>query len=135
MRGLIHGSGTDDLVIALNPFSTTSPRMTAAAARAGALGVLDLGTGGRAARAALARTARWAGGGFGVRITAGCRLTAVDLPEQVTPAVLAVDAPLRPADLPGLRVLVEVTSRDQAHEAVLAGAHGVLARGFESGGR
>jgi len=135
MRGLIHGSGTDDLVIALNPFSTTSPRMTAAAARAGALGVLDLGTGGRAARAALARTARWAGGGFGVRITAGCRLGAADLPEQVTTAVLAVDAPLRPADLPGLRVLVEVASRDEAHEAVLAGAHGVIARGFESGGR
>ncbi|MCS7481360.1 type I polyketide synthase, partial [Umezawaea endophytica] len=135
MRGLIHGSGADDLVIALNPFSTTSPRMTAAAARAGALGVLDLGGGGRAARSALARTARWAGGAFGVRFTAGCRLTAADLPDQVSTAVLALDAPLSPADLPGLRVLVEVTSRESAHDAVLAGAHGVIARGHESGGR
>ncbi|HEX6347096.1 SDR family NAD(P)-dependent oxidoreductase [Umezawaea sp.] len=135
MRGLIHGSGTDDLVIALNPFSATSPRMTAAAARAGALGVLDLGAGDRKARSALARTARWAGGAFGVRFTAGCPLRAPDLPEQVTTAVLALDADLVPADLPGLRVLVEVTSREQAHDAVLAGAHGVIARGCESGGR
>jgi acyl transferase domain-containing protein/NAD(P)H-dependent flavin oxidoreductase YrpB (nitropropane dioxygenase family) len=57
-----------------------------------------------------------------------------DLPEQVTTAVLALDAALSPADLPGLRVLVEVTSREQAHDAVLAGAHGVIARGCESGG-
>ena len=135
MHGLIHGSGSDDLLIALNPFSTTSPRMTAAAARAGALGVLDLGTGDRAARSALARTARWAGGGFGVRITSACLLTAADLPEQVTTAVLTPDATLSPVDLPGLRVLVEVTSREQAHDAVLAGAHGVIARGNESGGR
>ncbi|WNV89264.1 SDR family NAD(P)-dependent oxidoreductase [Umezawaea sp. Da 62-37] len=135
MRGLFHKSGTNDLVIALNPFSTTSPRMTAAAARAGALGVLDLGTGGRAARSALDRTARWTNGAFGVRITAGCALTAADLPEQVSTVVLAVGATARPEDFPDVRVLVEVTDRGQAHEAVLGGAHGVIARGHESGGR
>ncbi len=135
MHGLLHRTSTDDLVIALNPFSTTSPRMTAAAVRAGALGVLDLGTGDRAARSALSRTARWTNGPFGVRVTAGCALTAADLPEQVSAVVLAVGATARPEDFPGLRVLVEVTDRDQAHDAVLHGAHGVIARGHESGGR
>ncbi|MET1073949.1 MAG: beta-ketoacyl synthase N-terminal-like domain-containing protein, partial [Umezawaea sp.] len=134
MHGLFDRSGTDDLVIALNPFSTTSPRMTAAAVRAGALGVLDLGTGDRAARAALHRTARWTNGAFGVRITAGCPLTAADLPERVSTVVLAVGATARPEDFPDVRVLVEVTDREQAHDAVLGGAHGVIARGHESGG-
>ncbi|HEV7761809.1 MAG TPA: hypothetical protein VGO78_22535, partial [Acidimicrobiales bacterium] len=36
---------------------------------------------------------------------------------------------------PGRRLLVEVTSRDEADVALAAGAHGLIAKGCESGGR
>ncbi|MEU0373994.1 SDR family oxidoreductase [Streptomyces sp. NPDC006283] len=42
---------------------------------------------------------------------------------------------MRPCDLPDSRVLVEVTSLDEALAAAQGGAHGLIARGSESGGR
>ncbi|MGQ0838867.1 SDR family NAD(P)-dependent oxidoreductase [Actinokineospora sp.] len=127
------GPAGAELVIALNPVHRPSPRLTAAAVRAGALGVLDLGAGDRrGVEAALARTVRWSTGPFGVRIGPGCAVA--DLPDQVR-AVLLADPARSAAEFDGRRVLVEVTDRAEAVRAVAAGAHGLIARGSECGGR
>ncbi|MCT9081773.1 type I polyketide synthase [Streptomyces fulvoviolaceus] len=132
----------EDLIIGITPFGEPDARLAAAVSRAGGLGVLDLGNGDRRAREALARLGRWAPGPFGVRIGAGCRIEPAELAgpatEQASPAtvVLGPDAPWRVGDLsPEFRVLVEVTDLEQALDAVRAGAHGLIARGGESGGR
>nr|WSX24072.1 SDR family NAD(P)-dependent oxidoreductase [Streptomyces tubercidicus] len=76
----------------LSPFEEPGERIVLAAARAGALGLLDLGRDPGPARSALA----WLGGqggrgglSHGVRIPAGCPLTAADLPETVDTVLLA----------------------------------------------
>ncbi|MET7764014.1 SDR family NAD(P)-dependent oxidoreductase [Streptomyces sp. NPDC005393] len=141
-----------DLVIGITPFGEPDARLTAAVCRAGGLGVLDLGTTGRRAREAWERTHDWvADGRYGVRVAAGCRLTPADLPDAMASptagppweggpgphtVVLGVDAPWPlEAVSDRCRVLVEVTSLDEALGAIRAGAHGLIARGSESGGR
>ncbi|QKV96300.1 SDR family oxidoreductase [Streptomyces sp. NA02950] len=153
-----------DLVIGVTPFGEPNARLTVALSRAGGLGVLDLGAGGRQALDALERTRSWVGEGrFGVRVAAGCRLAPGDLvvpPTGASPGaagvdtrpvdtdpraagvhgphtvVLCGDAPWAVEDVAGRhRVLVEVTSADEALDAIATGAHGLIARGNESGGR
>ncbi|MFE3553047.1 SDR family NAD(P)-dependent oxidoreductase [Streptomyces kronopolitis] len=127
-----------EAVLGISPFGEPEPRIVAAVCRAGGLGVLDLGAGDRRAREALASLRQWAPGPFGVRIAAGCALAAADLAEDggVHTVLLTADAPVRPGDLPaGTRVLVEATTREEALDAARAGAHGLVARGHESGGR
>ncbi|MFE4290504.1 beta-ketoacyl synthase N-terminal-like domain-containing protein, partial [Streptomyces sp. NPDC056647] len=122
-------------VIAVNPLHRSSPRLTAAAARAGALSVLELSTGDpRSVADTLDRTVRWSSLPFGVRIRPGCTVTAADLPEAVDTVLLA--APGRtPGEFAGRRVLVEVTDPAGARQAAAAGAAGLIVRGAESGGR
>src|SRR5437763_8254937 len=123
-----------DLVLAISPFERPDARVTAAAVRAGALGVLDLGRDRDEAIGALAETARWARGPFGVRVGAGCPLLPSDLPDTVDTVLLAPDAPWQPGDVgPGRRVLVEVTSPEEV-PGPGSGADGLVARGSESGG-
>ncbi|MFF2009650.1 SDR family NAD(P)-dependent oxidoreductase [Streptomyces sp. NPDC058195] len=128
-----------DLVIAVNPLHRPSPRLTAAAARAGALGVLELPIGdAREAEELLARTDRWTRAPFGVRLRPGCVLPDGDSADSLpggAATVLLADSARSPAGFPGRRVLVEVTSLAEAHEAARDGAHGLVARGHESGGR
>lgn len=129
-----------DLVIGITPFQEPDAGLAEAVCRAGALGVLDLGSGDRHAREEFARLRERVPGRFGVRIGPDCRLSPADL----RPAggcgntlLLAVDTP--GWELPALareyRLLVEVTDLTQALAAVRAGAHGLIARGAESGGR
>jgi len=123
-----------DLVLAISPFGRPDARVTAAAVRAGALGVLDLGRDRDEALAALDETARWARGPFGVRVGAGCPLRISDLPDMVDTVLLAPDAPWQLGDAgSGRRVLVEVTSPDEV-PAPGSGADGLVARGSEGGG-
>ncbi|MFI6983403.1 SDR family NAD(P)-dependent oxidoreductase [Embleya sp. NPDC050154] len=118
----------------MSPFGRPNARLVIAAHRAGALGVLDLGRDRDAALGELAEAS--AVPSFGVRVPVGCPLEPRELPAHVHVVLLAPDAPWAPATVgPGRRVLVEVTSADQAHAAVAAGAEGVIARGAESGGR
>ncbi|MGW2181137.1 SDR family NAD(P)-dependent oxidoreductase [Streptomyces sp. NPDC001732] len=128
-----------DLVIAVNPLHRPSPRLTAAAVRAGALGVLELPTGdARGAGELLARTDRWTRAPFGVRLRPGCVLPDGDSPDSLPAGagtVLLADTARRPADFPGRRVLVEVTDLAGARAAARSGAHGLVVRGHESGGR
>jgi len=129
-----------ELVIGCCPFGQPNPRLVAAVAKAGGLGILDLGEGDRRSRQALATALRWATGPIGVRMSASCALTAEEfgaLPGagSVATVVLAADAALLPSELPGRRVLAEATSVDEALRAISAGAAGIIARGNESGGR
>ncbi|MBI0376624.1 nitronate monooxygenase, partial [Streptomyces albiflaviniger] len=138
-----------DLVIGITPFGEPDARLAAAVSRAGGLGILDLGTAGREALQAWEDIVEWvADGRYGVRVAAGCRLTPADLlgappaggsyggapgPHTV---VLGVDSPWPvEAVADHCRVLAEVTDLDEAIEAIRAGAHGLIARGSESGGR
>ncbi|MGY5138077.1 hypothetical protein ACWGJW_37820, partial [Streptomyces nigrescens] len=75
-----------DLVVALSPFEEPGERIVVAAARAGALGLLDLGRDAGAARESLARLE---GVSYGVRIPVGCPLTPADLPDAVDTVLLA----------------------------------------------
>ncbi|BFU42253.1 SDR family NAD(P)-dependent oxidoreductase [Krasilnikovia sp. MM14-A1004] len=116
-----------------------SPHALTAAVRAGALGVLDLGAGDSWSLRTLADAARRATG-FGVRVTAACAATPAELAEVAGPAVnliiLAADSPWPVAELARrYQVLVEVTDLAEAWAAASAGAHGLVARGMESGGR
>ncbi|WP_405888788.1 SDR family NAD(P)-dependent oxidoreductase [Streptomyces sp. NBC_01136] len=124
----------EDIVIALAPFAVPSARVTAAAVRAGGLGVLDLTAGGRRAAAELALAEEWSAAGFGVRLSGNDVFPAGDLPACVHTVLLTTDAVCTPADFPSHRVLVEVTGREQALRAAAAGAHGLIARGHEAGG-
>ncbi|MET7606923.1 SDR family NAD(P)-dependent oxidoreductase [Streptomyces avermitilis] len=124
----------EDIVIAVNPFAVPSARVTAAAVRAGGLGVLDLTSGGRRAAAELALAEEWSAAGFGVRLSDNDAFPARDLPACVHTVLLTSDASCTPGDFPGHRVLVEVTGHEQALRAVSAGAHGLIARGHEAGG-
>lgn len=130
-----------DLVIGISPFQEPDAGLAEAVCRAGALGVLDLGAGDRRSREELAALRERSAGPFGVRVGAGCRLSPAELrsPDGAAPdtVVLAVDAPAWDVQTLAARyrLLVEVTDLEQALAAVRAGAHGLIARGSESGGR
>ncbi|MGQ4334977.1 beta-ketoacyl synthase N-terminal-like domain-containing protein, partial [Streptomyces hayashii] len=138
---------SEDMIIGITPFGEPDAGLALAIGRAGGLGVLDLGPGDRRSREALARLRRASPGGFGVRVDTHCRLTPADLdPDGPHTVVLAVDAAggaegtaeaaWRIAELAArFRVLVEVTDLAGAREASRAGAHGLIARGAECGGR
>ncbi|WP_374192798.1 SDR family oxidoreductase [Streptomyces sp. MBT62] len=129
-----------EMIIGITPFHEPDARLAAAVSRAGGLGVLDLGIGDRRSREALARIRRWSPGPFGVRVGPHCRIVPSELATAADggpgTVVLAVDAPWRVEEVAdSFRVLVEVIDPDQALTAVRAGAHGLIARGAESGGR
>ncbi|HJP72639.1 MAG TPA: SDR family NAD(P)-dependent oxidoreductase [Pseudonocardiaceae bacterium] len=111
-----------------------NPRLVAAVSRAGGLGVLDLGAGGRRARLALSTALRWAGGPIGVRLSGDRGLPADEL-RDVHTIVVDGDTNWRTVDRSGQRVLVDVVSLGEAVRAVEAGADGLIVRGNESGGR
>jgi acyl transferase domain-containing protein/NAD(P)H-dependent flavin oxidoreductase YrpB (nitropropane dioxygenase family)/NADP-dependent 3-hydroxy acid dehydrogenase YdfG len=123
-------------VLAITPFAEPCARLAAAAARAGARSVLDLGSDAALATAALDELVGWWAGPFGVRVGARCPLTPQELPESVRTVLLAGDAnwSVEQAATGGRAVLAEVSSADAARAAVAAGAGGLVLRGVESGG-
>ncbi len=124
-------TGSAGLLIAVHPFGVPSARFTAAAIRAGALGVLDLTQGDHAAREELDLAGDWLGEeGFGVRVPGPA-----DLPVSVHTVLVAAGARLSTVDFGDRCVLVEVTNHEEAAGAIAAGADGLIARGHEAGGR
>ncbi|WP_420803297.1 SDR family NAD(P)-dependent oxidoreductase [Streptomyces spiramyceticus] len=111
--------------------------MVAAAQRAGALGLLDLGRDPDRARTALA--ALRGRGPYGVRVPAGCPLTPDELPDAVDTVLLAEEwwrtGTGEWAADGRRRLWAEVVSPAEAVAAVAAGATGLVARGHEAGGR
>jgi acyl transferase domain-containing protein/NAD(P)H-dependent flavin oxidoreductase YrpB (nitropropane dioxygenase family) len=130
-----------DLVIGISPFGRPNARLVAALGQAGALGVLDLGSGDRHARTELMLAARWSPAGLGLRIPVGCALSPADAVGIVQRAGGAVELLVLERDSQvaevtgGTRALVEVTGLAEADRAARAGATGLLARGAEAGGR
>ncbi|MCB9727187.1 MAG: SDR family NAD(P)-dependent oxidoreductase [Deltaproteobacteria bacterium] len=119
-------------VIGASPFGEPDLRLVSAVARAGALGLLDLGTCGRATTVALAELARIApAGGFGVRVRPGTSVPT--LPEAARVVVIQAGQPLEP--FRDRTVLVQVTNLTEAQAAEAAGADGLIASGSESAGR
>ncbi|MFI6446621.1 SDR family oxidoreductase [Kitasatospora sp. NPDC050543] len=129
-----------DIVIGITPFHEPDAGLAEAVCRAGALGVLDLGGGDRRSREELAGLCERAPGRFGIRIGPACRITPEELralgPAGPHTLVLAAGMPDRAVGTlsADYRLLVEVTDLEQALAAVRAGAHGLIARGSESGG-
>jgi hypothetical protein len=119
-------------ILGVSPLERPDPGLVAAVCRAGGLGVLDLGRDAARGARALAQLAR-AVRAFGVRIPEGCELGEGDLPPQVT-VVIASGAAQVPRFL-SRAVLAQVTSEAEAREAIAAGAHGLVAKGCEAGGR
>ncbi|MFF9641685.1 SDR family NAD(P)-dependent oxidoreductase [Kitasatospora aureofaciens] len=130
-----------DLVIGITPFHAPDAGLAEAVCRAGALGVLDLGTGDRRTREELARLYERTPGRFGVRVEPDCGLTPAELrsPGGAGPHTVVLAAPTPGWDVGRLageyRVLAEVTDLAEALAALRAGAHGLVARGSECGGR
>jgi NAD(P)H-dependent flavin oxidoreductase YrpB (nitropropane dioxygenase family) len=131
-----------DLVIAISPCGALepSPQIATEAWRGGGLGVLDLADGGWRSLQALAQATSWSAVPIGIRVPAGCGATAAGVRRsgagRVALTVLTGEAPWDVAETASWsRVLVEVTSRDEARAAAARGAHGLIARGMESGGR
>jgi acyl transferase domain-containing protein len=131
-----------EMVIAVSPCGPveSSPRITAAAWRGGGVGVLDLADGGWARLQALAQAASWSTSPLAVRVPAGCEAGPAEVRRggagRVDLAVLAADSPWDITETASWsRVLVEVTSHQEARAAAASGAHGLIARGLEAGGR
>ncbi|QWF83715.1 type I polyketide synthase [Amycolatopsis sp. CA-230715] len=119
-------------VLGVGPFGTVDPLLAAAVSRGGGYGIVSLA--GEQAFEALNRMAE-AGAPFGVRVTADCPVGPAELDgvAGLGLVVLAAGATWEP-DAVGVPALVEVTDLDEARDAVARGAHGVIARGSESGG-
>ena len=135
-------SALRDLVMAISPCGVLepSPHVITEASRGGGTGVLDLADGGPRPLHALARCASWSVAPIGIRIPAGCTATKAGVQRSaagaVDLAVLGVDTPWGVTETASwCRVLVEVGSREEARKAAASGAHGLIARGMESGGR
>lgn len=122
-----------ELIVGITPFEEPNAALAVALARAGAVGVLDLGRDSGRAQAALADACRWWPGRFGVRIPPGCPLSPADLPARVDVVVHGAGA--RWPGMAGRRTLVEVGSVAQARSEAQAGAYGLIAKGSEAGGR
>ncbi|MGW6844785.1 SDR family NAD(P)-dependent oxidoreductase [Streptomyces sp. NPDC054958] len=135
---------TRDLVVAVSPFEEPHPAVVTAAERAGALGLLDLGRDADAARRGFAELGRRLASGarYGVRVPAGCPLGPDGLPAAVDTVLLADPASHTPGQVAAWsaavgrpRVWAEVTDTAEAGAAVAAGAHALVAKGHEGGGR
>ncbi len=121
----------DFRIIGISPFCNPDPNLVAALAKTDALGVLDLGTDAAAGAAGLdallARNPRR----FGALVRPG--LQPADLPPEVL--VILPGPPYRVHEWAPRRVLAQVTSVEEARQAIAAGAAGLIAKGTESGGR
>lgn len=132
-----------DVPIVSAPFGGggAGPELASAVSNAGGLGLL--GMGGVSAprireeiRATRARTAKPFGVGLLLPFIQGGEVT-VCVEERV-PVLVLFWGDVRPlvdeAKRAALRVLVQVGSVDEAHDAAAAGADAIIAQGFEAGG-
>ncbi|MBT2211106.1 type I polyketide synthase [Actinomadura sp. NEAU-AAG7] len=135
-------------IIGVTPFGRPAARLAVAVARAGGLGVLDLGRDRAAALAALADVRRWWRGPFGVRVPADCEVRPAELPDTVEAVLVDAPALIRDDSLDvagfarGRRLLIEVVDPGEAAAALPVaqgltgtGGTGLITRGCEAGGR
>jgi acyl transferase domain-containing protein/NAD(P)H-dependent flavin oxidoreductase YrpB (nitropropane dioxygenase family)/acyl carrier protein len=126
----------DQIILGITPFETPDPALSIALARAGALAVLDLGRDRAQAAAAIEKVAGAAASGFAVRVpdfAAADFITADELPDAVKVVVVAsASNTFAWGDRP---VIAQVTSIAEARLAAARGAHGLIVKGNEAGGR
>ena len=123
-------------LLAVTPFEHPDVSLAAAVARAGAIGVLDLGRAPAEGRRALRRLLATAHPSqLGVRIPEGSAWQPMDVPADL--ALILTGSPDGVAAFArqGHRVLCQVVSLVEAHAALDAGATGLVAKGEECGGR
>ena len=139
----------DFSVMAVTPVGVPDPAVAIAAARAGGTGVLDLTLSpGQDGDVALDRLLGQVPRGCGVRCEGADGQRISGLAERLSGGDgrlgLVVLTPAAPDQLrghiealrrPGVTVLVEATSADEAAAGLAAGADGLIARGNEAGGR
>jgi acyl transferase domain-containing protein/NAD(P)H-dependent flavin oxidoreductase YrpB (nitropropane dioxygenase family)/NADP-dependent 3-hydroxy acid dehydrogenase YdfG len=124
-------------LIGISPFECPDVGLVVALARAGALGVLDLGHDLAAAREALAKAGRRVGSPFGVRIPEHAfegRSGELALPSNATVVVVPASALGLVGLIEGKTVLAQVRTIDEARAALAAGVHGLIVKGNEAGG-
>jgi len=133
-------------LIALTPPGLADPSVAIAAARAGALGVLDLEytTDVQVALAAIAKLVHHARQSCGIKLNSRAdefmAYVTADLPEQVEVVILTAGAPHHlPHQVEALRqqgrtILLEITYREQALLGEQLGVDGFIAKGHEAGG-
>ena len=121
------------MVLGLTPFEIPNPFIVRNLHRAGALGILDLGRDEASRYRALRRLAEWKVEEFGVRIPEGVTIENESLPQSAT--VVVVEGNVEFQKYHDRLVLVQVTSLEEAEIAQSRGAHGLIAKGSESGGR
>src|SRR5437867_195662 len=114
--------------IGITPFDAPDETLAAALARAGALGVLDLGRDPARAGAALARLARLTRR-FGVRIPDGVDVNLATLPAGAETIIVMAGTAI--ARFKPRRVVVQVSNLSQARAALEAGADALIAKGNE----
>lgn len=123
-----------ELIIGVTPAERPDPWLATAVSAAGGLGVLDL-SGGWGAGDALGALRQWAPGQFGIRLARPGRVD-LALANQADLVILGSEWLGDPgAAVPSQRFLFEVTSLDEARQALAVGASGLIARGSEAGGR
>jgi 3-oxoacyl-(acyl-carrier-protein) synthase/NAD(P)H-dependent flavin oxidoreductase YrpB (nitropropane dioxygenase family) len=120
-------------ILGITPFGAPNARLAVALARAGATAILDLGSDRAAGAAELARAAAAVGAGLGVRLDPVDGWSDADLPPAVDTVVLPAGAD--PKAFPQRRVLMQVVSLEEAAAAEAVGAAGLIAVGYECGGR
>jgi len=105
-------------VIGLSPFECPDVGLVCALARAGALGVLDLGHDRRATRSALLALERRTGERFGVRVPEYVDVEGIELPRNVT--IVIVPASIGRFEWGGRAVVAQVVTIDEARAAIEA---------------
>jgi acyl transferase domain-containing protein/NAD(P)H-dependent flavin oxidoreductase YrpB (nitropropane dioxygenase family)/NAD(P)-dependent dehydrogenase (short-subunit alcohol dehydrogenase family) len=130
--------GRSDIVIGLTPLEQPDANLALAICRAGAIGVLDLGTDTAAAKKALVELHDNATSTFGIRIGRNCPLATDDGLFDTLPAgtlvLLSADADIAIAPGRSLSLVHEVRNLQEALVAQRSGAIALVARGDESGG-
>lgn len=149
-KSIDRGASLPDFsVMAVTPAGVPDPAVAIAAARAGGTGVLDLTLSpGQDGDVALDRLLAQAPRGCGVRCEGADGQRISGLAERLSGRdgrlAVVILTPAAPDLLrghigalrrPGVTVLVEATSADEAAAGLAAGADGLIARGNEAGGR
>ncbi len=125
-------------LVGISPSCRPDARLAVALARAGAVGVVDLGLDRERGLASVGRALEHTKGGIGALIRAEIELDPAALPADLDQVILApgVD-PLPYANLAdrSWTLFAQVTSLEDALQAERAGVDGLIAKGSESGGR
>ena len=125
-------------LVGITPSCRPDTHLAVALARAGAVGVVDLGLDRERGLASLERALEHASEGVGALVRAELELGPAALPLAVELVLLApgVDPlPWSNHSERSWRVFAQVTSLEEAEQAERAGVDGLIAKGSESGGR